>query len=232
MVTIRLGIYETNSSSSCTISVSVYQVENLEIPSVVHIDTDPCKRWKHDINEAYYRASDNLDAFCALLKSVGVREIYVDGRLVTPDPDNTSCPFDKERLLAMSFGEYLTFSEWYSWGGEGDDSSYFSLATIKKLQDYAKNPNYKMYCTDEDGNEIPWNSLDYSTMRITDEDIQREEERMKQAALYEKYESDVNYHISEMKDEDKKWEDEDDYYEKEDRRYSRYDKHGRRRRKG
>ena len=183
MIQVRYKMFETNSSSACSLSISIIQIENLEIPSRIDIDTN-CHTWDNTAGSRYLIAKENgtEQDFLDLLANVGVKEIYLDGKPVSANPENHTYRNTRDKIdLAICFGEYMNFSEWSSWGGEIDDyNPPISLANIKKIQEYAKNPDYMIHCTDgEDGNELDWYSLPYSTKRITEEDIIQDEKYRK-----------------------------------------------------
>jgi len=189
MIQIRYKMFETNSSSACSLCISIVQVENIEIPHRVDIDTN-CNTWDNTIGSRYLIAKKNgtEQDFLDLLANVGVKDIYLDGKLVSGNPENHTYRTTNDKInLAICFGEYMSFCEYTSWGGEIDDyNPPISLANIKKIQTYAKNPDYMIYCTDgEYGNELDWYSLEYSKRHITEEDIEKDEKYRKLRSAYE-----------------------------------------------
>lgn len=178
MIQVRYKIFETNSSSACTLSVSIIQIDNLDIPSTIQIDSSS-NVWDHDINARYALAKrdEREQDFLDLLANAGVKQIYVDGVLKEANPENHTSRSTKDFIdLAISFGDYFNYSEWHSWGGEIDSwNPPLSLASIKNIQIHDKDPDYMIYCTDGEDGEIDWHSLPYSTMTITNEDIQKDE---------------------------------------------------------
>ena len=176
MVQIRYNFFETNSSSTCTLAVRVVQIDHLDIPPVVKIETTNT-HWELDLNGNYALAKikDDVDAFFGLLKYVGIKEIYLDGKLVEGEFENHHTKFRDERIvLASCFGNYKSYGEYQGHGGEAEYSSYLSKKDIKEIQNYNKNSDYILICTRYD-NEIEWSSLPYSRMKITEEDIIKEE---------------------------------------------------------
>lgn len=214
MIQIRHGLFETNSSSACTLVVMIAQVEGLVIPSKVQIDSS-ARPWDEDINGAYVTANmnDQADRFLGLLKHAGVNEIYVDGKLVDADPEVRDVKFmPVECILARCFGDYKSFSEWQGWGDEYDGTKFLNVKEIYEIQNKLKDPNYVVVCQDgEDGTEIEWKDLPYSKRVITADDLANFEEASKYAydepeleepdyeewledsKKFEKYEGDEDY---------------------------------------
>ena len=128
MIQIRYNFFETNSSSTCTLSIRVVQVEHLEIPSIVKLETTNT-HWELDLNGNYAlaRIREDVDAFFGLLKYVGVKEIYVDGKLVEGEFENHHTKFRDERIvLASCFGNYKSYGESQGHGGEDRSEEDFS----------------------------------------------------------------------------------------------------------
>lgn len=181
MIQIRYNLFETNSSSTMTFAVDICQVEGLDIPSVVRIESGGFVG-NHDLNGCYAWAEwqNQLPQFFGLLKYSGVKEIYVDGKLVDADPEDRYIKIIRpEAILAMCFGDYRSYSEWFGHGGEWDNSQYLTPKQIKDVQTMAKNPNYIIICQDEDGNEIDWESTRFAKMQISDEDLIDPKEKKK-----------------------------------------------------
>lgn len=223
MLQVRYNMFETNSSSTCTLSVMVCQVDNLDIPPVVKIESNG-RMWDRNLNGCYAWAADQNqeEEFFGLLKYVGVKEIYVDGKQVEGDPDNRHIKFTKEPIaLAMCFGDFKSFSEWMGHGDEWDNSSYLTKEQIKAIQTLSKDPAYIIICTDEDDNEVSWSSLRYAKMVITDEEIEAEREYLAHKKEWESYEDDYdepdNRTIEDLKAEDAEWDDDDFYISKKNR---------------
>lgn len=187
MIQIRYGIFETNSSSTMTFAVDICQVEELEIPPVVRIDSNG-DHWENNLNGVYALAviEQQEEQFLGLLKHAGVKEIYVDGKLVDADPENRRVTFSREEfLLAKCFGDFKSFSEWQGHGSEYDCSSYLTKEQIKTVQTLIKDPKYIVICIDEDGNELDWDSTRFANMVITDEEIEAEKEYLRLKEQYE-----------------------------------------------
>ena len=168
MIQVRNGMFETNSSSTMTLSVSICQVDELEIPPVVHIESGGFVG-DRDLNGCYAWAEWNnqIPQFLGLLKYSGVKEIYVDGKPVDADPEDRYVKLLKpEAILAMCFGDFKNFSEWSGYGGEWDSSQYLTKEQIKTVQTFMKDPRYIIICTDGDGNEIDWDSTRFAKMVI------------------------------------------------------------------
>ena len=210
MVQIRYNFFETNSSSTCTLSINIVQVEHLNIPPVVKIETTD-EWWSRDLNGCYSNAKSwgDEDAFIGLLKHVGVKEIYIDDKLVEGEFENYHTKFRDERIvLAICFGNYKSYGESQGHGGEAGESYYLSKKEIKEIQDYNKNPDYILICThgDDDDTEFEWSSLPYSRMKITEQDI-IEDERKKE--LYRQWQ------IEQNKEEERRYQEwEEEYYRK------------------
>ena len=218
MIQVRYNQFETNSSSTMTFAVDICQVEDLDIPPVVKIESNG-DHWKRDLNGCYALAviKGQEKEFLGLLKYAGVKEIFVDGRPVDADPSDRHVTFYREEfVLAMCFGDFKSFSEWQGHGDEWDNTSYLTKEQIKTVQTLMKDPKYLVICIDEDGNEIEWESSRYSKMVITDEEIEAEREYLAHKKEYdEDIESEYNDYepetIEDLQAEDAAWED-DDYY--------------------
>lgn len=227
MIQIRMSIFETNSSSTMTFAVDICQVEELEIPPVVHIESGGFSG-DNDINGVYAWAEwqHQTEQFFGLLKYSGVKEIYVDGKPVDADPEDRFVKILRpEVILAKCFGDFKCFSEWMGHGGEWDCSQYLTKEQIKTVQTMIKDPKYIIICTDEDGNEIDWDSTSYAKMVITDEEIEAEREYLAHKKEYdEDIESDSDYDyddepqtLDDLRAEDAAWEDDDFYLTKKNR---------------
>lgn len=240
MIQIRYNQFETNSSSTMTFAINVCQVAELNIPSVVHIESGGFAG-DNNINGVYAWAEwqHQTNQFLGLLKYSGVKEIYIDGKRVDANPEDRFVKILRpEIILAKCFGEFKSFSEWYGHGGEWDNSQYITKEQIKLVQTLIKDPKYLIICTDGDGNEVMWETTKYSTMHITDEEIEAEREylanKKKYEEMQEEYERQYNkYQQDEYEnqytvdpDEDKNWDDEDYYIIKK----NRYNKQKNRRR--
>lgn len=170
MIQIRSAMFETNSSSTCTLFIQVAQIEGLEIPTTVHINSDS-DWWTQDINGCYAhskRFDNDVEEFLGLLAYNGVKNIYVDDKLVEVDPENHCTKTRPEILLAKCFGEYKQYSESEGHGGEIGESSRLHLYEIKEIQDYYKNPDFIVICWDGEpfDTEIEWTDLEYSRRKI------------------------------------------------------------------
>ena len=175
MLQIRHCLFETNSSSACVLSVMIAQIEGLEIPNKVQIDSS-ARPWDYNLSGCYVLAdrNDQTDRFLGLLKHSGVKEIYVDGKLVEADEEVRDVKFlPVECVLAMCFGDYKVFSEWRGWGSEYEDSTFLRANEIFEIQAKLRDPNYIVICDDGEGNEINWNDLPYSKRVITEEEYKR-----------------------------------------------------------
>ena len=234
MIQIRYNIFETNSSSTMTFAVDICQVEELEIPSVVHIESGGFSG-DNDINGVYawVEWQHQTEQFFGLLKYSGVKEIYVDGKLVDADPEDRFVKILRpEVILAKCFGDFKCFSEWMGHGNEWDCSQYLTKEQIKTVQTMIKDPKYIIICTDEDGNEIDWDSTRYAKMVITDEEIEAEREYLARKKEYDEYmesEPDYDYDydydynddepqtLDDLRAEDAAWEDSNFYLTKKNR---------------
>ena len=208
MLSIRYGVFETNSSSECTFAVHVIQTDGLEIPHTVHIETinDP---WENSINGCYAMAKRNnqTNEFLYLLQSVGVQEIYVDGKLVSPIMEFGNISYgDKKAILAKCFGIFLSFSEWQGHGGEWDNTHYLDIEEIKTIQKYYSNPDFLILCYEYDENDNPnevyWTDTRFAHMEISDKDLQefrkRKAEREKwEKEYYDSVDNNTDYYYSE-----------------------------------
>lgn len=218
MINVRYNFFETNSSSTMTFAVDICQVENLDIPPVVKIESNE-SWWERNLNGCYAWAKRDNDeeAFFGLLAYVGVKEIYVDGRPVEANKDNHHIKFTREEMaLAICFGDFKSYSEWMGHGDEWDNSQFLSKEQIKTVQTFIKNPNYVVICMDEDGNEIDWFSTRYSKMIITDEDVEKERKFLEYQKRYdedrEKYDSYEDYEEAISETADFEEEDYEGYY--------------------
>ena len=224
MIQVRYGIFETNSSSTMTFMVEICQVDELEIPPVVHIESGGHVS-DRDLNGCYAWAEwqHQTDQFFGLLKYSGVKEIYVDGKLVDANPEDRFVKiFRPEAILAMCFGDFKSFSEWSGHGDEWDNSQYLTKEQIKTVQTFMKDPKYIIICSDEDGNEIDWESTRFAKMIITDEEIEAEREYLARKAEYDKdleedYPEYDDRSIEDLQEEDAMWEDDDFYLTKKNR---------------
>lgn len=218
MIQVRYNQFETNSSSTMTFAVDICQVVDLEIPPVVHIETGGFAG-DNNINGVYAWADwqHQVDQFLGLLKYSGVREIYVDGRLVDADPEDRYVKILRpEVILAKCFGDFKSFSEWSGHGDEWENSQYLTKGQIKTVQNMLKDPNYIVICMDGDGNEIDWESTRFAKMVISDEEVEAEKEYLAHKAEYDKdieseYDDYALETIEDLQAEDAAWED-DDYY--------------------
>ena len=188
MIQIRHNLFETNSSSACVFSVVVYRPDTIKIPKVVHINSkgdEPIDRMYHysDWVEQY---DGNRDNFLAFLKSIGIEEIYLDGKKVEPDIDKMVFKGDKDLEIGKMFAEEnYYFSEWQSWGDElceGNGTDYISFPNRYKIQQFVKDPNYIVKILDGDnGKEIAWEDCPISKEVYTEADIKRWESWQKDA---------------------------------------------------
>ena len=218
MIQVRYNQFETNSSSTMTFAVDICQVVDLEIPPVVHIETGGFAG-DNNINGVYAWADwqHQVDQFLGLLKYSGVREIYVDGRIVDADPEDRYVKIlSPEVILAKCFGDFKSFSEWSGHGDEWENSQYLTKGQIKTVQTMLKDPNYIVICMDGDGNEIDWESTRFAKMVISDEEVEAEKEYLAHKKEYdEDIESEYDDYepetIEDLQAEDAAWED-DDYY--------------------
>lgn len=218
MIQVRYNQFETNSSSTMTFAVDICQVVDLEIPPVVHIETGGFAG-DNNINGVYAWADwqHQVDQFLGLLKYSGVKEIYVDGKLVDADPEDRYVKILRpEVILAKCFGDFKSFSEWSGHGDEWENSQYLTKGQIKTVQNMFKDPNYIVICMDGDGNEIDWESTRFAKMVISDEEVEAEKEYLAHKAEYDKdieseYDDYALETIEDLQAEDAAWED-DDYY--------------------
>lgn len=227
MIQVRYGIFETNSSSTMTFMVEICQVDELEIPPVVHIESGGHVS-DRNLNGCYAWAEwqHQTDQFFGLLKYSGVKEIYVDGKLIEADPEDRFVKiFRPEAILAMCFGDFKSYSEWSGYNDEWENSQYLTKEQIKTVQTFMKDPKYIIICTDEDGNEIDWDSTRFAKMVITDEEIEAEREYLAHKKEYdEDIESEYDYGydnepqtLDDLRAEDAAWEDDDFYLTKKNR---------------
>lgn len=224
MIQVRYKQFETNSSSSMTFAVNICQVVDLEIPPVVHIETGGFVG-DNDINGVYAWADwqHQVEQFFGLLKYSGVREIYVDGKLVDADPEDRFVKILRpEIILAKCFGDFKSFSEWQGYNDEWDNTQYLTKGEIKTVQTMIKDPNYIVICTDGDGNEVDWESTRFAKMVISDEEVEAEKEYLAHKAEYDKdIESEYDDYepetIEDLQAEDATWEDDDFYVTKRNR---------------
>ena len=223
MISIRYEVFETNSSSTMTFCVSICQVDDISIPPVVKIDSNG-RPWDKDLNGCYARAGDLYQEkqFLGLLKHIGVKDIFVDGKPVDADPEDREVTFaTKEEILAMCFGYYKSFSEWMGHGDEWDQSQFLTKEQIKAVQTHINDPKYVITCKDDSGNEVPWESTPYSKMHITDEEIEAEREYFANRAKYDA-DLDSRYDDSpfdeDIRDDEPVWEDDNFYVAKQNRR--------------
>lgn len=218
MIQVRYNQFETNSSSSMTFAVDICQVEELEIPPVVKIESGGFAG-DNNINGVYAWAEwqHQTDQFLGLLKYSGVREIYVDGRPVDADPEDRFVKILRpEIILAKCFGDFKSFSEWSGYNDEWDNSQYLTKGQIKMVQTMLKDPKYIVICMDGDGNEIDWESTRFAKMVISDEEVEAEKEYLAHKVEYDKdiegeYDDYEPETIEDLQAEDAAWED-DDYY--------------------
>lgn len=216
MIQIRASIFETNSSSTMAFAVNICQVEELEIPSVVHIESGGFAG-DNNINGVYSWAEwqHQTEQFFGLLKYSGVKEIFVDGKPVEADPENRFIKIIRpEVILAKCFGDFKSFSEWRGYGDEWDCSQYLTKEQIKTVQTMIKDPRYIIICIDEDGNEIDWDSTRFAKMVITDEEIEAEREYLAHKKEYDEdmeSDSDEPQTLDDLRAEDAAWED-DGFY--------------------
>jgi hypothetical protein len=224
MIQVRYNIFETNSSSTMTFTVDICQVEELDIPPVVKIESNG-NCWERNLNGIYAWAVNESDeeAFFGLLAHVGVKEIYVDGKHIQANKYNYRIKFTKEPIaLACCFGDFKSFSEWHGYGDEWDSSQYLTKEQVKLVQTLIKDPRYIIICSDEDGNEIDWESTRFAMMIVTDEEIEAEREYLAHKAEYDK-DLDEDYpeyddrSIEDSQEEDAMWEDDDFYLTKKNR---------------
>lgn len=229
MIQVRYNIFETNSSSTMTFAVDICQVEELDIPPVVKIESNG-NCWERNLNGIYAWAVNESDeeAFFGLLAHVGVKEIYVDGKAIYANKDNYRIKFTKEPIaLACCFGDFKSFSEWHGYGDEWDSSQYLTKEQVKLVQTLIKDPRYVIICMDEDGNEVDWFSTQYSKMNITQEEIDAEREYLAHKKDYdediESQYDDYDYDsVNDVEDdEDSTWEDADFYLKKKNRKNKR-----------
>jgi hypothetical protein len=164
MITIRYNLFETNSSSASIFFIKAFQIEGLDIPSILQIDLADSKAPSTEV----YRWTDEKDRpkFFGFLHSIGVKEIYVNGTLINEleecrHPNDFISWFDEESLPAYLFGDYFTAHEIYSWGGDLDDGpdDWIKDSDIQKVKRYIKDPNYKVVIYNEDDDEITFDQF-------------------------------------------------------------------------
>lgn len=166
MISIRVNMFETNSSSCTTLAVIIAQINGLDIPPKVYIKSDAWK-WDKTLDGSYALAKsyNKEDEFFGLLKYVGVKEIYLDGNLVNTETTNKEVTFRKtEYILAACFGKYLCFTEVEGYGGEYEESKFLNEKEIDTIQSYIKNPEYIVDCyaygnEDDLGTSIDWKDV-------------------------------------------------------------------------
>ena len=95
MIQIRYNLFETNSSSACTLVVVAFKPDSIHIPKTIRIDS----RGDEKI-DVFYRCSGYDDGdekdFVAFLYDIGVEEVYVDGEIVDLTGYNANIPIDKD----------------------------------------------------------------------------------------------------------------------------------------
>ena len=150
MLNIRNGIFETNSSSTHSLVVSLIQIDGLEIPSTVDIESGhfPLDNNVHGCY-TYFKEKGREKQFFGFLLSKGVKQIYVDGIPVKADSEDRdiSMSFSPEELLSKCFGLTEYFFESSAWGGgydELDTSKDFSYSDFVRIERYEKDPRYKV----------------------------------------------------------------------------------------
>lgn len=158
MIQIRYNLFETNSSSACTLIVVAFKPDSIHIPKTIRIDSRGDE--KIDI---FYRCSGFADSdtrdFVAFLYDIGVEEVYVDGEIVDLTDYNANIPIDKDILVARLFAaECEEFFDYHSWGDEMEDSpTGITLKDKLKIQEYKKNPSYTVLLEEGGTNkEIAW----------------------------------------------------------------------------
>lgn len=182
---IRYGVFETNSSSTHSLVVMIVQTQNLDIPSTIRIDTRSGESfWDNTPNGFYNLLKDEgqEQKFLNLLARNGVREIYVDGQLVETNPNDCQIKgWVGPDIIARCFGDYKVFGTMepfgddYEWAYGNEDYPWdLKLEEVKTIQEYAKNSDYDIICTDRNDNIVDWNSLPYSKLKITDDMIENE----------------------------------------------------------
>lgn len=138
MITMRRGIFETNSSSTDAI---VIQIRGYSIPKYVNIDTEYYDdeydgRPIDGCSSLYIRATyDNQEMdLLSYMKSLGVEYFRVDGRQIENIPklskDNPYLSYDQEILKGKLFGYYGRFS----WDNEDEEPC--------EINTYRHNDNY------------------------------------------------------------------------------------------
>lgn len=176
MIQARIGAFETNSSTYCSLYVMVAQVEGLNIPPIVKFESGGS--WSDDgLKWIYWRAeyANELDKLFGLLKHAGVKEIFVDNKPIEGEYNDWHTKFMPEVcILAKCFGDFKTYSEWDGSGDEWDNTSFLKPSEILAIQNKIKDPNYEVICTDgaEDNPEII--DFPYIDRKITNEDLERE----------------------------------------------------------
>lgn len=174
MIQVRYNLWETNSSSACTFTVTVYRPDSIKIPKVVHIDS---RDYDDKVNRAYIFSGrdDEEEQFLAMLGSVGVEEIYVDGKPVSPNLNAGELKMKELRLAIMFAEDCKTFSEWHSWGDEiGDGPDGINVRDRYYIQQKVKDPNYEVVvCDGDEYVEIPWDECCISKEVYTEEDLKR-----------------------------------------------------------
>lgn len=163
MIQVRYNMWETNSSSACTLVVYISQADGLDVPNKINIDSNASYS-DGGVASIYSDARyyNEIDKFLNLLAYAGVKEIYVDGKQITTDPTNHNISFMPiSYALAVSFnGEHKKYFETYSHGGEIDcEDVRLTLHDIVDIQNKLKDPNYEVHCGD--GDEQKYNEIEF-----------------------------------------------------------------------
>ena len=217
MIQARIKMFETNSSSCCTLMIWAAQVVGLDVPTRVDITPHTDSHYEDTINSFYDSAEqyNELDTYLSLLRHAGVKDIFVNGKPAEFTEGNYHTKFEREEIiLAKLFGNCPYFSESRGYGGDYGDSDFLTKSEIRDIQNYAKDTDFVIICHDEDGNELNWSDLKYSKMVITDEDIEKEKEYLQRRALEEDDELDyLDYSdaLPQTPEEDDKFAEYDEY---------------------
>lgn len=150
MINIRNGLFETNSSSSHSLVVSLIQIDGLEITPIVNIESGHAP-WDINIHGCYtyFKEKGREKQFFGFLLFNGVKQIFVDGKPVGADSEDRdiTMSFSPEELLSRCFGLTEYFYEGSAWGDgydELDTSKDFSYSDFVRVERYEKDPRYKI----------------------------------------------------------------------------------------
>ena len=175
MIQARIGAFETNSSTYCSLWVEVAQVEGLDIQPIVKFESSG--DWNDNMWYVYHRAesSNELDRLFGLLKYSGVKEIFVDNKPVEGEFTDHHPKFMRpECILAACFGTYKRYSEYEGHGDECDNSKWLKPSQILEIQNYLKDPNYVVFCDDGAERNAKEIEFPYKNRVITEQELERE----------------------------------------------------------